>query len=303
MDVAAAAIGLQHLRVAAIERADAQFDLREVEIEEGRALRRDHELPDADRVRALAGHILQIGSAGCKTSRVGSHRQKVGVYSTGRRIDPFEVSIDVGALDLCPLAEFLYGIEEGNHLRTVLFAICTKQLHSLIVRCLGIFGCGLQDGQVFCLIQIVLECLRSTVLSDIHIADNRLQLCSKIHKVCFGLHLLFLHEVGIEQDAVILHHAGENGGWAFDLFTDQAVLRDVVLKPVVERVVKLQRPVAIRTGVPAGVPCIWVELIKTVLANHILKFREFNTIQIRDKGFKSAVAEIAVLEIVFQRKL
>ena len=81
------------------------------------------------------------------------------------------------------------------------------------------------------------------------------------------------------------------------------MLRDVVLKPVVERVVKLQRPVAIRTGVPAGVPCIWVELIKTVLANHILKFREFNTIQIRDKGFKSAVAEIAVLEIVFQRKL
>ena len=225
------------------------------------------------------------------------------MYSTGRRIDPFEIPVDIGALDLRPLAEFLYDIEEGNHLRAVLFAICTKQLHSLIVRCLGIFGRGLQDRQVFCLIQIVLECLRSTVLSDIHIADDRLQLCSKIHKVRFGLCLLFLHEVGIEQDTVILHHAGENGGWAFDLFTDQAVLRDIVLKPFVERVVKLQCPVAIRTGITAGIPCIWIELIKTVLANHFLEFGEFNAVQIWHKGFESAITEIAVLKIIFQRKL
>ena len=81
------------------------------------------------------------------------------------------------------------------------------------------------------------------------------------------------------------------------------MLRDVVLKPVVERAPKLQCPVAICTGIAAGVPCIWVELIKTVLANHILKFGEFNAVQIRHKGFKSAVAEIAVLEIIFQRKL
>ena len=299
MDVATAAICFHHSGITTIERTHTQLDLREIKIEERRALRRNNELPDTDRVGSLAGHVLQIGSAGCETSGVGSHRQEVGVYSTGRRIDPFEIPVDIGALDLCPFSKLLHGIEEGNHLRAVLFAIRTKQLHSFIVRCLGIFGRGLQDGQVFCLIQIVLECLRSTVLSDIHIADDRLQLCSKIHKVRFGLCLLFLHEVGIEQDAVILHHAGENGSWAFDLFTDQAVLRDVVLKPFVERVVKLQCPVAIRTGIAAGIPCIWVELIKTVLANHILKFGEFNTVQVWHKGFKSAVTEITVLKIIF----
>ena len=303
VDVAAAAVRFHHARVAAVERADAQLDLREVEIEEGRALRRNHELPDTDRVGALPGHVLQIRPAGGEAPRVGSHRHEVGVNPACRRVDPFEVSVDVGALDLCPLAEFLHSIEELDELRAVLFAVGAKQLDRFIVRRLGIFGRGLQDGQVFRLIQIILERLRPAVFSDVHVSDDRLQLCPQIHEVRLGLRLLLSHELGIEEDTAVLHHAGENGGRAFDPFADLAVLRDVVLKPVVESVIELQCPVAIRAGVPAGIPCVRVELVEAAFADHFLELREFHAVEVRHEGLEAAVAEVEELEIVFQGEL
>ena len=116
----------------------------------------------------------------------------------GCRVDPFEVSVDVGALDLRPLAEFLYRVKELNHLRSVPLAVGAKQLNCLIVRRLCIFGRGLQDGQVFCLIQIILERLRAAVLSDAHVSYDRLQLCPQLHEVRLGFGFFLRHELGIE---------------------------------------------------------------------------------------------------------
>ena len=100
MDISAVAVGLHHDGVAAIEGADAQLDLRKVEVQKATAFGSYDKLPDSDGVIAFSGHILKIGLAGGKTSGVRTHRHEVGMYATGGGIDPFGIPVDICALDL-----------------------------------------------------------------------------------------------------------------------------------------------------------------------------------------------------------
>ena len=100
MDISAVAVGFHHDGVSAVVGSNSKLDLRKIKVEEAAALGSYDKLPDTNGVITLAGHILKVGLAGCKPAGVRSHRQELGVYATGRGIDPFGIPIDICAFEL-----------------------------------------------------------------------------------------------------------------------------------------------------------------------------------------------------------
>ena len=98
MDVAAAAVGIQHLLIPAIERADAQLNLGEIAGYQNAALGRDDEGADANGIVGLARRVLHIGVPGRKSPGFRCQRQHIRMNPARRRIDEAEVSVQVCGL-------------------------------------------------------------------------------------------------------------------------------------------------------------------------------------------------------------
>lgn len=87
MDVAAAAVCIQHLRVAAIESTDAKLNLRKVAGHQHMSLGREDESADANRIVGLARTVLQVGVPSGKTACFRRQRHKVTMDAPGGGID------------------------------------------------------------------------------------------------------------------------------------------------------------------------------------------------------------------------
>ena len=172
MNVAARAVGLQHLRIAAVERAYAQLNLGKVAGNENVSLGREDKGADAHRVVGLARAVLHIGIPGGKPARFRRQRQKVGMNAPCGRIDEAQVAVDVGGFQLRPAPVFLHHFKQRHQLRAIFRAPFCQHGQRLVVRSLSVFRGRLEYRQTQLLEQIILERLRSGVGSDVHVADH-----------------------------------------------------------------------------------------------------------------------------------
>ena len=76
-----------------------------------------------------------------------------------------------------------------------------------------------------------------------------------------------------------------------------------MLKPGIEFVVELQGPVTVCTGIPAGLPIIWIQFIEVSALNNGLKGGQLHTVEIRHQRLQAAVMKIPELIIILQGEL
>ena len=94
----------------------------------------------------------------------------------GRRVHEAQVSVDVGRFELRPFAVCLHQLEQRHQFRAMLRAPFRKHHQRLIVGGLGIFLRRFQNRQAEVFEQVVLECLRSSVRANVHVADHGVDL-------------------------------------------------------------------------------------------------------------------------------
>ena len=223
--------------------------------------------------------------------------------STGGCIDAFLVSVDIGAFDFRPFAKLLHRLKERYQFGTRLFAVCHKQLHRLIVGCILELCRSLQHGKPFGLIPKCFERCGTAVGANIDITGDHEYLFAQLHDLLLGFQSLFLHERCVHADAVIFHHAGVHRSGTFDFLTDETVTGNVVVKPFVEGVVQLQRPVAVRAGISAGIPFVGIQFIEKSALDYFLEGGKLHAVQIRHQLLQTAIAQISEFIVVFECQL
>ena len=303
MDVTAAAIGIHHLFIPAIECTHTQFDLGKVEVQKLTSGCRHNELSYTDGIATLPGHVLQIGIPGGKPTCVSTHRHQVGMNLSCRRVDALLIAVDVGAFDLRPFPQLLHRIEEFHQFGARLLAVGLQQLDRLIICCLLEFCCCFQHRQLLCAVQIILKGCGGAVGSNIHVANHHQYLFPQLHYLLLCFLLLFLHECCIHTHTVVFHHAGIHSGGTLDFLTDEAMPGNIVIEPFIEGMVQLQRPIAVGAGIPAGVPVIGIQFIEESACNHFLEGGQLHTIQIWHQLLQTAVRKFPELIITFQCQL
>ena len=143
VDVTVLAVRLQHRLVAAVERPHTQLDLREIKRQDKLPLRCLDEASDTDGIVRLARHILCIGLSAVHPSGIRRERKYLRMDTPRNGVDIFHIPVNVGGLDLAPLAVILYQKEQMRHLRTMLVAPFLEKGHGHVVRRLTIGFRGL----------------------------------------------------------------------------------------------------------------------------------------------------------------
>ena len=78
---------------------------------------------------------------------------------------------------------------------------------------------------------------------------------------------------------------------------------NVVVKPFVEGVIQLQRPVAVRAGISAGVPFVGIQFIEEFALDHFLEGGKRHAVKVRHQCFQTTVRKVAEFIIILQRQL
>ena len=225
MNVAVFTICLEHHFIAAVERAHAQLDLREVDRQDDLTFRCLDKVSHADGIVRLARHVLCIGLAAVHSAGIRGKRKYLRMDAPRDDIDVFQISVNVGGLDLAPLAVFLNQREKLRHPGAILVAPFLEKRHGHVVRRLAVGFRGFQYGQVQISIEIILECLRGAVRPDVHVADDEGNLLAQPLHLSFRFRLSLLHEGKIHGNAVLLHDAEIYGGRAFHFLYESSVPR------------------------------------------------------------------------------
>ena len=160
-----------------------------------------------------------------------------------------EIPVYVGAFQLAPLAVLLHQGKQPCERRSVLGAPFAKHLHGRVVRRFSVSLCSLQDGKSEILIEILLECRRGRVCSDLHVACHGIDLFLQRRDLFLRLCLFGKHRIFVHGNSVVPHHAAVYGGRRFDLLHNGTVPRQETIKPVVALVIQAERVVRVGAGV------------------------------------------------------
>ena len=179
-------------------------------------------------------------------------------------IEVFQVPVNIGGLDLAPLAVLLHQREKTRQFRPVRITPLLEERHGHIVCRLAVGFRGLQNGQSQVFIQIVLERLRGAVRSDVHISDDEFDLLADAFHLGFSFCLSLLHEREVDRDTVRFHDAKVHGGRAFDLLHDVPVFRKVAVEPVVELVIEPKGKIGVGRAIADGLLALRIQLVKVL---------------------------------------
>ena len=231
MDIPAAPIRFQHLPIPAVERPDPKLHLGIVQLHHCTPRGCNEQPPDAHRVAALPGHVLQVRVPGGKPPRFRPQRHQIRVDAPRRVIHMAQIPVQIGAAYLPNPPVFLHQLEQPHQLRAVLPAPVRQQDHGLIIRRLLVFRRCLKHRQPKVFVKIIFERRSGGIRSDIHVPNQERNLLPYFHDPPICLPLPLLHGRLIQHQPVIAHDPAEYGSRALHLLHQKPVLRQIPVKP------------------------------------------------------------------------
>ena len=266
-------------------------------------LGRENEGADAHRIVGLARTVLQIGIPGSKAASFRRQRHEVTMDAPGGRVDEGEVSVNVGRLELRPLAVFLHHFKQRHKLRTMYSAPFRQHHHRLVIGSLGVFLSGFQYRQAQRFEQIVLECLCGGVGSNIHVANHGPNALADFQQPGSAFALLADHGSFIHEQAVVFHQAAVYRCWGFHLLHNIPVPGQGLIEPAVEQLIQPQRIVGIGTGIAHGFGRMGRKLVEEPSFGNFLKRGQFITDQLRHQLLETAIRQAAEFKRGLERQL
>ena len=196
-----------------------------------------------------------------------------------------QVPVNIGALDLAPLAVFLNQLKQPRQLRPVFPAPVREQDHGLIICRFLVFGGGFKYRQLQVFIEVFLKRRCAGVGPDFNVADHKSDFIFQLCQFRFGLGLLLKHKFPIHQKAVVFHQADVYSGGRFYLFHHIAMLGQIPVKPVVEQVIQAQGIIRIGAGVAEGFGIPRVQFIEIPAGGYRFKAGQLHIKQLRYQCF------------------
>ena len=256
MDVPAAPVGFQHLFIPAVERPDPKLHLGIVQLHHCTPRGCNEQPPDAHRVAALPGHVLQVRVPGGEPPRLCPQRHQIRVDAPRCLIHMAQIPVQISAPYLPNPPVFLHQLKEPCKFRAVLPAPVRQQDHGLIVRRLLVFCRSLQYRQAKVFVKIIFKRRGRGVRPDVHVPNHKGDLLPDLCDPPVGLPLPRLHGRLIQHHAVIAHDAAVHGSRALHLLHQEPVPGQIPVKPAIEQMIEPQGIVAVGAGIAHRLPIL-----------------------------------------------
>ena len=256
MDIPAAPVRFQHLFIPTVERPDPEFHLGIVQLHHCTPRGCNEQPPDAHRVAALPGHVLQVRVPGGEPPRLRPQRHQIRVDAPRCLIHMAQIPVQISAPYLPNPPVFLHHLKEPCKLRAVLPAPVRQQDHGLVIRRFLVFRRGLKYRQPKVFVKIIFERRSRGIRPDLHVPDQESDLLPDLHDPPIGLPLPLLHGRLIQHQPVIAHDPAEYGGGALHLLHQKPVPRQIPVKPVIEQIIEPQGIVAVGAGIAHRLPIL-----------------------------------------------